>query len=214
MRVFRKTQIAAVTLFVLTSLVCSGCWSGKTPIHKDDPPAVKALKKAGAEVQVQPTMAAKDMKGWSVDLSGMSLDRELFELLGNVESLIAVILKDPDVTDETLAMLPEMPSVQRLDLTGSSVTNEGLKHLTGYRNLVTLNLSDTKVTGAGLSELPAGLSGVILYNLAIEDGDLQNMNHMKKLSIVGLVGTGVSPEAVRSFKRDRPFLLTIGVKLD
>ena len=154
------------------------------------------------------------MKGWSADLAGTSLDEQIFEHLGNVEGLLTIVLKGSSVNDDVLARLPEIKSVLRVDLTGAAVTDEGVKHLQSLPALVTVNLTDTKVTGAGLSELSPRLSGLLLNNLPIDDTDLSNLAHIKGLSMLGLVGTDVTPDGVRKFKKGRPFLLTVGVKLN
>ena len=69
-------------------------------------------------------------------------------------------LSDTDVSDQTLAELPDaMRSLFKLDLSGTNVTDAGLEHLLRLEGLTTLGLGRTKVTPEGVARLKARWKG-------------------------------------------------------
>jgi hypothetical protein len=206
-------RITAALVNLGFGILLAGCGSDKEPILESDSPAVVALKEAGADVKREPNMSAPDMVGRNIDLSDTSQDAEVMAHLPDVSGLIALKLSGAEVTDATLAALPELKTVTRLDVSGSKITDAGLQHLALLPGLATLNLSDTQVTGAGLANLPPRLHSLVLENLAIRDADLEHLKHLKGLSMLVLTGTQVTPGGVREFKAERPFMLTVGIKL-
>lgn len=214
---FRNVEAPVRRTDVMTALALSsclwihGCGAGKEPILDDDPPAVVALKKAGADIERVPRMGALS---YNVDMAGVSLTPELLALLAEVDGLAELKLTGSKVTDETLAALPEVKSLTRLELTGSKVTNQGLVHLASLPSLFVLNLTDSQVTGAGLKELGPRITGLNLTNLPINDEDLESLTHMKALSMLMLSGTNVTAAGVNKFKKGGRFPLTVGIKLD
>ncbi|MGD9854403.1 MAG: hypothetical protein AB7U20_05565 [Planctomycetaceae bacterium] len=196
-----------------SALWLPGCGGSGSPIREDDPEAVVALINAGAEVDRVPNMSAPNMLGRNVDVTGTDLNDELFQHLGQIEGLIELKLASPEVTDDTLAKLPELKTVTTVDLTGASITDEGLAHLESLPALFSLNLSDTKVTAAGLAKLRP-LAILTLTNLPIGDDDLESLQHMKGLAVLTLAGTNVTPAGVNQMRQTRPRLLVVGIKMN
>jgi hypothetical protein len=195
-------------------LLIGGCESSVEGILDDDPPAVIALKNAGAIIERQPSMVAPGMIGRTVDLSNTSSAGELLVHLPDVPGLLSVKLSGSNVTNEVLAKLPELRSVTELDLSQSSVSDEGLKYLKALPSLATLNLSDTQIKGHGLTDLPSSVGGLVLANLPIGDKDLENLEALKRLRMLVLTGTNVTAAGVAHVKQGRPRLLTVGIKLN
>ncbi len=79
-------------------------------------------------------------------------------------------LQPQQTTDATLALLAQVPNLERLDLHRCLITDAGLDHLAGLTALKELNLSDCEFTDAGLSSL-ARLTNLEVLNLASSFGD-------------------------------------------
>jgi hypothetical protein len=73
-------------------------------------------------------------------------------------------------TDATLALLPKVSGLERLNLHGCPITDDGLAHLGGLTSLKELNLSDCEFTDAGLSSL-AGLTNLEALNVTSSFGN-------------------------------------------
>ena len=67
--------------------------------------------------------------------------------------VIRVNLVFSKITDEQLAELGGLKSLQELDLYGTKISNDGLKHLGSLQHLHTLDLAVTKVTDEGMKEI-------------------------------------------------------------
>jgi hypothetical protein len=121
------------------------------PPAADAPPAVAALRKQGARLEVG---AAEGKPVVCVDLMNTGAADADLAPLREMKSLRALDLSFcPGVTDDGLAHLEGMSSLEELHLDGTAVTDAGLNRLRGLRGLRTLTLKDTAVTSAGAGEL-------------------------------------------------------------
>ncbi len=110
-------------------------------------------------------------------------DRKDYSLLRQKPEIVVLQMANPDVTDATLDHLKEMKRLRELDLNDSGITDAGLVVLAGLPALESLRLRNTKVSDKGFAE-----------SLATRDG----------LRQLDLRGTGVSREAVQSWKDAKP----------
>ena len=68
------------------------------------------------------------------------------------EADLAVLeLGNPDVTDETLTLLSELPQLKELTLNDTMITDAGLEKLKNLPALESLRLARTKVTKEGIA---------------------------------------------------------------
>lgn len=88
-------------------------------------------------------------------------------------ALTELDLRDAKVTDDALALVASLPSLQNLCLRGTEVTDAGLAHLRGMTQLAALDLRGTAITGAGVSQLPSlGLTALHLTDTHVTGDDL------------------------------------------
>lgn len=95
----------------------------------------------------------------SSGLSRITTDDDLAHLpiLPSVESLS---LRHTYVTDAGLINLTRLPALQSLDLEMTAVTDRGVQRLGSLPHLTSVNLNHTKVTARGVKELQAARSGI------------------------------------------------------
>ena len=84
---------------------------------------------------------ALNLTGW---------DREGYEILKNKADVAILEMGNKDVTDDTLAILGELPKLKELTLNDSSVTDAGLAKLAHLPQLESLRIARTQVTAEGV----------------------------------------------------------------
>ena len=210
-----RPVVLASVFSISLSLLCVGC-SDRIPVLEDDSEAIKALKKAGAQVTRGLAPGLPNARAYVVDLSDVKVDSSIAELLGQEEALGALTLTGKRVTDDTLAQIAESATLKNLtmlDLTGAAVTDAGLKHLSVFPKLGTLSLDDTQVTGPGLADIPVTVTSLGLANLPIDDDELQMLKHLKRLKGIRLQGTQVTAAAATKFEASKGCIVQ-GIKRD
>ena len=84
---------------------------------------------------------ALNLTGW---------DRAGYDILKKKTDVVILEMGNKDVTDETLAMLGDLPKLKELTLNDSSVTDAGLATLGGLPRLESLRIARTQVTADGV----------------------------------------------------------------
>jgi hypothetical protein len=115
-------------------------------------------------------------------------------------------LKGAEITDASLASLPELTSLIEVRLGNTKVTDAGLKNLQKLKELQVLSLELTGVTDAGLAQLK-DLSHLVylnLYGTAVTDAGLQQLAGLKHLRNVYLWQTKVTPEGAKKLQEALP----------
>jgi hypothetical protein len=148
----------------------------------------------------------------------ISLDPETFrsvENLGvrilpieNEKGLQVIAPADPPMEDQELAgLLPIANHVVSLDLTNSKVTDQGVSHILKLVNLRKLNMEGAVgITSTGASQLQAltKLEHLNLINVTLEDSVVDGLIKLESLREVYLYKTGISKEAIKRLKTERP----------
>ena len=148
----------------------------------------------------------------------ISLDPETFrsvENLGvrilpieNEKGLQVIAPADPPMEDQELAgLLPIANHVVSLDLTNSKVTDQGVAHILKLVNLRKLNMEGAVgITSTGASQLQAltKLEHLNLINVTLEDSVVDGLIKLESLREVYLYKTGISKEAIKRLKTERP----------
>lgn len=78
-------------------------------------------------------------------------------------SIISVSLEGTSVTDDDLAILENLPGLQKVNLCYTNISDAGLRHLEGLTELRVVRLKQTRVTEDGLQRLRRALPKVNLY---------------------------------------------------
>lgn len=152
------------SLLILTTIVAIalGWWSHKA---RQQQAAVAALRKAGAEIQYDPSfpwISENDKGGtkqppswpnWLLDVVG----EDYFARVHRIDC------RNTQITDTDLQHIQGLTALQRLNLVGTAVTDSGLQHLAGLTQLRELWLDNTGVTDAGLEYLTALTSLRVLH---------------------------------------------------
>lgn len=115
--------------------------------------------------------------------------------LADIDHIVAIELRDKDVTDEDLAGLTGMRQLGFLDLSRNpKVTDAGIAALAGLENLRYLNLTNTGVTGAGFKDRAdmVSLYQLNLTDCPVTDESLAAIPHFPKLEELLLAGTQVT----------------------
>ena len=148
----------------------------------------------------------------------ISLDPETFrsvENLGvrilpieNEKGLQVIAPADPPMEDQELSgLLPISNHVVSLDLTNSKVTDQGVSHILKLVNLRKLNMEGAVgITSAGASQLQAlsKLEHLNLINVSLDDSVVDGLIKLESLREVYLYKTGISEEAIKRLKAERP----------
>jgi hypothetical protein len=101
---------------------------------------------------------------------------------------------DRDPGDEGPKMVRALGRIRRLSLAETSVTDQGLAPLAGMTSLESLDLSSTHVKGPGLANLAGmNLKSLSLHSTAIDDEGLAILPHFPQLIKLDIGNTRVSP---------------------
>jgi Leucine Rich repeat len=92
-------------------------------------------------------------------------------------------MANPDVTDDTVALLVGNPNLHSLDLNRTQLTDDGLKHVKQISGLRVLRLAQTKIT---------------------DDGFREHLMGMESLADLDLTGTAVAGKTKREWKAAKP----------
>jgi len=111
-------------------------------------------------------------------------DRDDYSLLAERPDTVILEMGNPDVTDETLEPLLEMPRLRELTLNDSQVGDAGLATLARLPALEALRLARTRVTAEGLERF-------------LESPP-------EKLRMIDVSGTGIPTKILRAWKNAAP----------
>lgn len=95
-----------------------------------------------------------------------SAQAQVFEKLKDIEAIVsldgegkivAVEFENASQGDDALAMLKDIPTLKRVNLSGSGVTDAGMAHLAGIKTLEYVGLEDTRVSPPAARKLGEAL---------------------------------------------------------
>jgi mono/diheme cytochrome c family protein len=111
-----------------------------------------------------------------------------------------------NVTDTTVAMFKDVPSLVYLNLANTKVTDAGLANVKGLKNLLTLHLENTQITDAAIANL-AGLENLVylnLYNTKVTDAAIDSLAKLKNLRNLYLWQTKITDDGAKKLKAALP----------
>ncbi|MDX1969448.1 MAG: hypothetical protein SFV23_19885 [Planctomycetaceae bacterium] len=143
------------------------------------------------------------------DLSvGLAFTNKGAERLVNNKRLSSLILAKSQVTDDCFLSLSKLPALTELDLSGTAVgQTEVFEKITMLKNLRFLSLRRTSVRTRkhceAISQLEA-LDALDLLGLPIDDHAALALLSLKKLEMLDLTATEISPSMITRFKQSLP----------
>jgi len=122
--------------------------------------------------------------------------------LQHMKSMDFLDLKDMPITDTGLSHLSGLTSLKYLDLRGTEITDAGLSHLSGLTSLKRLDLTGTKVTDAGLSHLSRliSLQSLRLCDVEITGTGLSHLKGLSNLTMLSLDNCPVENSSITYLK--------------
>ncbi len=120
-------------------------------IDEADADDIADAKSAGIPVY----RVAEDIPFLQANLSGKkNISTELLAYLEPLsEQLVELNLGRTDVTDEGIAVVSNLPHLQRLYLNNTAITNRGAQHLADLKYLTYLNMYDTQINDSAMINL-------------------------------------------------------------
>ena len=148
----------------------------------------------------------------------ISLDADSFQTLRqsgirilpieNDKGLQIIAPADPPMEDNELkTLMPIASHVVSLDLPNSKITDEGVNSITKLVNLRKLNLEGSSaISVSGVSKLKSmeKLEHLNLINVKLEDSIVDTLSAIQSLREVYLFNCGISEDAVKRLKSERP----------
>ncbi|MBC7353062.1 MAG: hypothetical protein H5U08_11940, partial [Thermogutta sp.] len=132
---------------LVVALVCAGCPKPQTAPQGEEqkPPAAAETKASQPTVTVDPALVKK-------------LEERVTQLNGKLErdangNPVTVDLFQRQTTDQDLALIAQIPTIQRLSLWGADITDAGIQELTKLPDLQVLVLENTSITNDGMKFL-------------------------------------------------------------
>lgn len=107
-------------------------------------------------------------------------DRSDYSIVATRPDVAILEMSNPDVTDETLAVLRDLPGLKELSLDDSAVTDRGLAALSDLASLESLRVARTKITPEGVAAFLA--------------------SPPPKLRQIDVSGNGIPSEILRAWK--------------
>lgn len=150
-------RIRLRNLLVLAGLFCGLGWA---LAQEDVTPPKPLLEKEAAIARIEELNGSVGIDGdapgqpvWKVDLSGVSVNAAVLQLLRAFPELETLTLDRTPIDDEQLEHVGEIRTLRELSLVDTQITDAGLKHLAKLEKLERIDLSGTKVSDDGLQQL-------------------------------------------------------------
>lgn len=139
--------------------------------------------------------------GWIValHLKNEEVTDDDLRVIESLPHLRSLTLSDTPVTDATLRSAAQTTDLRALYLSRTAVTDDGLKHIANLRRLDNLWLHGTDVTDEGVASLRnlTKMGYLDLGNTGVTDACLQDLVEMTELYYLHVPGTQVTEEGLR-----------------
>jgi hypothetical protein len=135
----------------------------------------------------------------------------------NMPSLEEIHAEAPNLDDDELAVLAQMPSLSVLSLTGTKATGQAIEALVGSKSLRHLDLSGAVgITDDGLKPLSghAELRVLKLSRIPLTDAIADVITSLPKLEELSLDGTGITEVTIQRIAKQRPGLKSLSIGSD
>ena len=115
--------------------------------EEDDTAAILALSELGAQLQLN------EQRIIGITLIGEEVDDEAMKLLGSLERLQTLTLKETKVTGAGLKHLQQLPFLGALSIHDSPISDRDIDELAALKSVVNYDLRGTKISGMGKQRL-------------------------------------------------------------
>jgi Leucine-rich repeat (LRR) protein len=147
-------------------------------------------------------LPARELRVTEIDLARTAATDDGLAHLASLASLESLVLKETRVGDAGLAHLRGLKKLRTLVLTGTAVTGEGLARLQSLSELEDLILDGTRVDSAGLAHLRplTKLRQLGLEKLPIDDAGAARLAPLTSLRRLNLIDTKVTDAGLAHLK--------------
>lgn len=155
-------------------------------VQADDREKAKQLETAGVTVKL-------DASGNATEVycnQCQDLKPEQYKLIGSLSGIKVLTLYKCPLTDENLALLANLPNVERVGIEGGKFTDAGMKHMSGWKNLKQMtffhSLNKDGFTGSGAEHL-AGLDRLENFGCggsSFTDAGMEAVGKLKQLKSI------------------------------
>lgn len=150
----------------------------EAPVDAADAVAVDKLKKAG--VMIVPVERNSNYLSANFVTAANGADSIIALLSPLKKQLVWLKLDNAGITDESLSLIGDLPSLRKLQLSNTAITDKGLSKLQSLPELQSLNLVGTGVTAKGLQVLQKSksLRSLYLYESQVKKEDYAGIKKM------------------------------------
>lgn len=159
---------------------------------------IKSLDLSYTEVTGEGLKHIQKIKGLhTLELNGLvTITDESLKYLVPVD-LYQLNMDSTKISDKGLMPLVAIPNLQMLSLTGcDNITDRGILAFKDHPKLTNLSISSTKVSSKALGQL-SGLTCLRVNFNGFDDSDIQNLLSLKKLEVLYMRGSKITPEGVK-----------------
>ena len=142
----------------------------------------------------------------NLDLARTNITDKGLEIVGRQSQLRSLTLLGPKFGDDGVSHLRHL-RLERLSLWKTTVTDRGVRHLREMTTLQNLVLDETRITDGALEDVGqlTNLEEWLgLTHTQVTDAGLVHLTRLKKLKVLNLIGTTVSPKGVRTLRQELP----------
>jgi thiol-disulfide isomerase/thioredoxin/Leucine-rich repeat (LRR) protein len=133
---------------------------------------------------------------------------ESFAALADLPRLEVIAIQGEEVTNDTLAQLPQLKSLKRLWLWQCSVNDDGFAGISKLPNLESLHIQGTLMTGRGLGQLTGLPIKTFEFHFDSQNEklrtvrpDLRALSDFRQLRELRISGAGISRDDMPKFSR-------------
>lgn len=199
-------RVAGVSIALGIAVLISGCGdsAGKPTIERVNvtaDPLPPQSANVATSVPTQPEVVLSTEQ--AIDKIEMMGGTVAFDDADPAKPVVRVSLTDLHLTDEDLACLKGLTSIEALGLAGNKITDTGLSHLQGLLKIRILYLSATQITDAGLDQLKgfAELEDLNLRRTNITGKGLVALHSLKNLKSIDLSECPVSDDIIKNLAK-------------
>lgn len=191
-------------LLIIACVVFIGCNNGSPTVQPRLPPQLNADGVAWDATAETVTVYPSDVRGPITD--------DFLLKLADIPQLRGLLVDslhpdDNSITDSGLAVLSELPRLERLRLRHAHITNNGVEQIVQLEHLSMLDLSGTMVDDEGIKLIAHGLprlTELSLSGTAVTDSCVPALALCKDLATLDLIDSQVSQTGLGEIREALP----------
>jgi hypothetical protein len=224
LRRFRSGAVHIAGLVVLVFAMLYAAWAAHLHRCRTQLNVARHLEERGATIKIDTAglawmRALLGEEGFQkvglVALSGRQFTDDDMAQVEQLRSLDWLTIENTSITDAGLARLHSLTCLDDLELADNEkITDDGLRHLAGLKRLLYLDLTGAQVRGPGLAHLRSlpELHVVNLNNSSVTDKGIERLSHVCSLFDIDLEGCGRVTDAGLRPLANCPNLRSVGLE--